>query len=322
MNHSIVFGHARWMTGNVDELARKRIIFVPGMKPKPPADAHRSELWRVLLAGIERLDESLAAALRQQPEIFELVSWTYAFYGRYRDIALDLPGIERELQIREPDPRDIAEVESLNRKVQRWVHIVGDALPFLSRWLAKPDVRLTMGEALRYLTDRRGVATKIRGQVIAALREAWEREQTVMLIGHSLGSVIAYDTLWQLSQEERVQDKVDVFVTMGSPLATRFIRNHLLGAKHLGKARYPHNIRRWVNFSSRGEMTAIHPELRPTFGSMVELGLVESFEDHTDFYNFFRGDVGLNVHKSYGYLINPVVSATIVEWLLSSTERD
>ncbi len=297
------------------DLSRRRIIFVPGMKPKPPEDIHWRELWRVLLAGVQRADDELAEAMGRRPEIFDLVAWTYDFYATYRDIAQDLPGIERALATTQPDPGDIDEIAPLNRRVQRWVHIVGDAFPFLTRWLAKPDVRLTMGEARRYLNDRNGVATKVRDRLAAALQDAWDRDQSVMLIGHSLGSVIAYDTLWHLTHERGQQHPVDTFVTMGSPLATRFIRNHLLGAAGQGAARYPHNIRRWVNFSARGEMTAIHPQLKPTFGEMLELGLLDTFEDHTDFYNFFRGDTGLNVHKSYGYLISPVVVDTLVGWL-------
>ncbi len=298
-----------------DDLAGRRIIFVPGMKPKPPADIHRNQLWRVLLAGVARLDDDLARSLQHQPEIFDLVSWTYDFYATYRDIALDLPGIERALDTPEPQPEDIDEIESLNRRVQRWVHIVGDAFPFLIRWLAKPVVRLTMGEARRYLNDRNGVATRIRAKLAATLQDAWQREQSVMLIGHSLGSVIAYDTLWHLTHEQQQPHSVDRFVTLGSPLATRFIRNHLLGASQQGLARYPHNIKRWENFSARGEMTAIHVALKPTFDEMLHLHLLEEFEDHTDFYNFFRGDTGLNVHKSYGYLLSPAVVATLIGWL-------
>ncbi len=297
------------------DLGRSRIIFVPGMKPKPPEDTHRRELLRAMLAGIGRVDRDLAEQLSRQQEIFALVSWTYQFYGSYRDIALDLPGIEHAISAVDPSAEDIDEIDSLNRRVQRWVHVVGDAFPFLERWVAKPDIRLTMGEAYRYLSDRDGVATAIRNQLAAVLAAAWQRGERIILIGHSLGSVIAYDTLWQLTHERAEQCRIDMFVTMGSPLATRFIRRHLKGAKKSGVDRYPHNIRRWVNFSARGEMTAIHPTLEPTFGAMVQLGLLESLQDHTDFYNYFRGDTGLNVHKSYGYLVSTPVATTLAGWL-------
>jgi hypothetical protein len=50
---------------------------------------------------------------------------------------------------------------------------------------------------------------------------------------------------------------------------------------------------------------------------MVGLGILDSLEDHVDLYNHFRGDIGLNVHKSYGYLINDAVAGTIGDWLLA-----
>lgn len=296
----------------------RRIVFVPGMKPKPPAEIHRRALLRVLMAGIRRVDPELADQLAHHEELFELVPWTYKFYGSYRDIGLDLPGIDKAIECVDPNQEDVAEIESLNRRVRRWMHIVGDALPFLTRRLAKPDMRLTMREVRRYLNDRDGVASAIRDRLVAVVTAAWERDEKIMLIGHSLGSVIAYDALWQLTHERGEQRSIDMFVTLGSPLATRFIRRHLLGANRLGPERYPHNIKRWVNFSARGEMTAIHPELTPSFGAMLEMGLLQSFQDHTDFYNYFRGETGLNVHKSYGYLLSAPVVTTLVDWLRES----
>ena len=292
-----------------------RLLFIPGMKPKPPADLHQQQLFRCLVQGLARLDANCAQQVAAHPTLFELLSWTYAFYGRYRDIGLDLPGIERALQLHEPPPEDIRDIDSLNRRVKRLVHIVGDAFPLLTPLLAKPYVRLTMHEARRYLRNRRGIASDIRRNVADSLCAAWERDERVLLIGHSLGSVIAYDTLWELSRQN-VSGTVSLFLTMGSPLATRFIRSHLQGANHSGADRFPTNIRRWENFSARGEMTAIHRELYPTFGAMVEEGVLESLIDHTEFYNYFRGDIGLNVHKSYGYLLTTPVARAILSWLL------
>ncbi len=87
------------------------------------------------------------------------------------------------------------------------------------------------------------------------------------------------------------------------------------GAGRRGRERYPTNIIRWQNFSARGELTALHPELKPFFGEMVDLGLLESLQDVTGFYNHFRGSDGLNVHMSYGYLINRAVAESIADWL-------
>lgn len=283
------------------------------MKPKPPADVHLRELCRCLKAGIARVSPELARSFPEQ--CLTLVSWTFLFYGKYRDIERDRLGIERMLTAPEPSPDDIKEIESLAIRIARMLRVLGDALPLFGRLIAKQSMRLTIAEAHRYLQDRRQVATRIRSLLREALMEAWSAGERVLLIGHSLGSVIAYDTLWNLSHVEGESGHVDLFVTLGSPLGSRMILKGLSGADRSGRERYPTNIIRWQNFSARGELTALHPELKPFFGEMVELGLLESLQDITGFYNHFRGSDGLDVHMSYGYLINHAVAESIAGWL-------
>ena len=289
------------------------------MKPKPPPEAHLRELCRALTAGLAWARPEAARRFLGDPDCLTLVPWTYRFYGSYRDIALDQPGIDHVLHQPEPSADDLREIDSLERKVRRYVHILGDAMPFFGRLIAQPEMRLTMAEARRYLFDAGGVATEIRAMLKEPLVKAWDEGQDVLLIGHSLGSVIAYDALWELAHEARDTRRVDMFMTLGSPLASRLIRRNLRGVKREGIDRYPTNIRRWENFAARAEMTALHPRLKRYFGEMLDLGLVETFVDHTDVYNHFRGDIGLNVHKSYGYLVAPQVAGTIADWLLEES---
>jgi len=285
------------------------------MKPKPPEEIHRRELCRCLVAGLERVAPDTARAFARTPECLTLVPWTHRFYGRHSDIELDREGIERILENPEPSPEDIEAIESLAKKMHRVLHIVGDAYPFFGSLIAKPGMRLTIAEAHRYLQDRKGVATTIRAQLRKVLHDAWARGERVLLIGHSLGSVIAYDTLWELSHEFPETGHVDIFMTLGSPLGSRMFLKGVRGAKRAGVERYPKNIFRWQNFSAIGELTALHPELKPFYGEMVELDLLESLQDLTGFYNHFRGSSGLNVHMSYGYLIHKAVAESIASWL-------
>jgi pimeloyl-ACP methyl ester carboxylesterase len=289
------------------------------MKPKPPPSPHKRELLRTLVAGLAWERPEAARRLRDHTEWFTLVSWTHRFYGRYRDISLDLPGIERILQQPEPSDEDLRQIDSAARRVRRLSHLVGDALPFLGRLIARPELRLTMREVHRYFNDEDGVASEIRELLKTVLRQAWGENERVLLIGHSLGSVIAYDTLWELSHVDRDTRRVELFMTLGSPLATRFIRRSLRGAGRHGGERYPANVGRWVNVAAKGELTALRP-MRAHFSPMHELGLVESIEDETELYNHFRGDIGLNVHMSYGYLAHPLVAGRIGDWLAAADE--
>ncbi len=284
------------------------------MKPKPPPEAHRQLLLRVLVASLERVRPTAARLLAEHPERLTLAAWTYRFYRRHRDTALDEAGVERLLANPEPSPEDTAEIDALARRLSRLLRVAGDALPLLGRLVARPALRLTLAEVHHYFDDRDGLGSAIRAELAEELARADARGERVLLIAHSLGSVIAYETLWEASRAG-ASFRVDLFATLGSPLASRFIRRRLAGTRHAGPERYPGNIRRWVNFSAKADDTALHPRLRPFFAPMLELGLLESLEDHTGLYNHFRSEIGLNVHDAYGYLANPLVATVIGDWL-------
>ena len=146
--------------------------------------------------------------------------------------------------------------------------------------------------------------------VAIALRDLPE---PVHLIGHSMGSIIAYDSLWQLSQEPDYEQKIDLLMTMGSPLAQKFIQRRIKGAKGAQNNRYPRTIRRWVNIAAVGDLTSIDMKMENDYEDMEKLGLLESIVDKQVF-NYFRLDGELNVHAEYGYLINEVTSGFVSEW--------
>jgi hypothetical protein len=305
-----------------DDLTHSRIIYVTGMKPKPPPDQHRRALVRVLSAGIARRRPDLAGWLQREPGRFVLVPWTTVLYPHHRDIRLDLPGIEQLL--REPDPAaaDVREINSPRRWLARQWHLIGDSSPLLTQVLASPALRQTLADVRRYIENRDGIGDRIRAVLREPLLDAWEGGYRVLLIGHSLGSVIAFDVLWELSRLELRRERIDLFISLGSPIATRFIRRGLKGAELKGRERFPGNIRRWLNVSARGETVALHPRVKPFFGAMRRAGLLESLVDRPGIYNHFKGVSGLDVHKSYGYLSHPVVAGAIAQWVLEGVGED
>lgn len=297
------------------DVTRPRIIFVPGLNPKPPPDTYRAQLVRVLEAGLRRTRPRSAAWFALHEEAFVLVAWTYLFYGAYRDISIDLPGIEQLLTQSELRAADLKELRSWRRRLMRWLHLVGDAWPLLGRTFAPATTRVLLHEANRYLKDRDGAGAAVRAVLRGALENAWRDDAPILLIGHSLGSVIAYDTLWELTHVHGVAHRVDLLLTMGSPLGTRFVQRSLLGRTATGAERYPHNVRRWVNLTARGDTTALKARLKPTFREMLELGLVDSIEDHVDFDSAFRSALGLNAHDAYGYLSQRLLADIVGLWL-------
>ena len=296
-------------------MTRARLIFVPGLNPKPPPDIYRPQLLRVLLASLGRMRPRAAEWLAANEARFDLVGWTYLFHGAHRDISVDLPGIERLLAQTEASPEDVRELDAWPRRVSRWAHLLGDAWPFLGRRFAPAVTRRLMHEATRYLKNRDDVGAAVRAALRVELETAWRDGEPVLLFGHSLGSVIAYDTLWELTHVHGSKGAVSLLITFGSPLATHFVQRSLKGAKAVGATRYPHNIRRWVNLTARGDTTALQPRVKPLYHEMLDLGLIDSIEDFVEFDNFFRGALGLNPHEAYGYLAQPLLAEIVGDWL-------
>ncbi len=294
-------------------MTTKHIIFVPGKNPKPEQAQHRELLWRTLVEGVRRADRATAATLQASYSQFHLISWNYLYYHQYKDVTMDIPWIDALINKHGPTEQDIQDAKSWNIRLQRLMLTLGDHLPFLIRLLPE-EARSTANEISRYFENTHHVASEIRGLLAQALRPMLEKQEDVLLIGHSLGSVIAYDTLWELSREEGAKGKID-FLTLGSPLGMLYVQRRLLGISGNGVKSYPDQIRRWINLSAEGDVAALNRNLHESFHAMLEQGLVESIEDHSHgIYNFFRSAEGLNCHRSYGYLVNPAVGSIIADW--------
>ena len=196
----------------------------------------------------------------------------------------------------------------------RMLYTIVDYLPFLLYFTPK-DLRLTAQETTRYFENGSNIACEVRELLKQALRPLLTNNDKVLLIGHSLGSVIAYDTLWELSHLERLPGKIDMFLTIGSPLGMNYVQRRLMGNNLSGKKQYPTNIRRWVNISAVGDITALDQIFADDFAEMLSLGIIDSIEDHCDrIYNFYRNEKGLNCHRSYGYLVNPAMGKVVADW--------
>lgn len=294
-------------------MTTKQIIYVPGKNPKPEAEQHRELLWRTLVEGVRRADRTLAGTLQASYAQFHMVSWNYLYYRAYKDITKDIPWIDALINKHGPTEQDMRDARSWNIWLSRFMLTLADHIPLLIRLLPE-EVRSTAHEIDRYFDDTDDVAHKVRDMLKQTLRPMLEQQDEVLLIGHSLGSVIAYDTLWELSHLEGVTGKVD-FLTLGSPMGMHYIQRRLLGMSGQGKRSYPELIRHWINFSAEGDVAALNQDFSESFHTMLKLGLVESIEDHCHgIYNFFRSDAGLNCHRSYGYMVNPAMGSIIADW--------
>lgn len=292
-----------------------RIIFVPGKNPKPPSEEHRRQLLRSLRRGVERADPVVAGEIGASPDNFLLIPWNPLYYRCYKPLDEDLPWIDALLKQEGPTREDVREALSWRRRFA-WVMVTAaDLFPFLIPLLPDPAVKNTIRETHRYFSDDGGIGEQVRELLKAPLRRMLADGDRLLIIAHSMGSVIAYDALWELTHIERNPGRVDLFLTLGSPLGMHFTQKRLRGARERGTQRYPRCIRHWINMVAQGDLTALDPTLRDDFGAMLELGLVESIADmNGGIFNYFRNEEGMNVHRSYGYLVNPRVGEVIAHW--------
>lgn len=294
-------------------MTSSHIIFIPGKNPKPSPAHHTSLLWRSLLEGVYRAESMVAKDLQEHQENFKLLSWNYLYYHRYSDINRDLSWIDALLNQHGPSKEDINEATSTHRKLHRALYNIIDHLPFLLKFLPS-QLQSTANEIRRYFKNKENIACDIRELLKQQLRPLLQQDDNILIIGHSMGSIIAYDTLWELSHLEKNIGKVDL-LTIGSPLGMNYVQKRLQGNQFSGNKKYPTNIKNWVNISAEGDVTALDRIFSDDFHEMLQLNIIDSIQDHAEgIFNYFHNEKGLNCHRSYGYLVNPAVGKVIADW--------
>ncbi|MEV0383913.1 hypothetical protein [Nonomuraea sp. NPDC050643] len=141
-------------------------------------------------------------------------------------------------------------------------HVTGALKSFTGWLLTRLDDRsatfakLFAPEVAAYLTDQ-ARRERCRGAVAAVIR----RHRPKVVIAHSLGSVVAYETLWANPDLE-----IDLLITLGSPLGMRnVVFERLLPAPINGRGERPRGVGRWVNIADKDDIAAIPPDLARSF---------------------------------------------------------
>lgn len=123
--------------------------------------------------------------------------------------------------------------------------------------------------------------------------------EEIMLIGHSMGSIIAYDVL----QFELKKQYIHTFVSIGSALGLPFIRSFIAeemrNKNHDFKIATPECVQKnWFNFTDLEDKVAINFDLSNNFeANSMNIKAID-FEVAND----YSVNGNANPHKSYGYL--------------------
>lgn len=120
-----------------------------------------------------------------------------------------------------------------------------------------------------YFTDQ-DIRAEARARVAARITP-----ETRVVVAHSLGSVVAYETL--CDKEYNADWDVHMLVTLGSPLGMRAVVLDRLCPRPDGlRAQWPERLREWTNVADSTDIVAVVRELGPAFGDGVNDILVHN----------------------------------------------
>lgn len=139
------------------------------------------------------------------------------------------------------------------------------------------------------------------------------KKRKILLIAHSMGSIIAYDVLSSLPP----QCQIHTFVTIGSPLGFPAIKRKIRLEQKADKSRskdltVPDAIQEaWFNLSDLRDKVALDYQLKDDYKSnhlgirVVDLPVVNDYEKQGK----------SNPHKSFGYLRTPELAQVVHAFL-------
>lgn len=143
-------------------------------------------------------------------------------------------------------------------------------------------------------------ARKVRGRFCDRIKQFGDHR--ILLVAHSMGSIIAYDCL-RLLERDAPSLRVDHFVTLGSPLGLAEVKLKI-GAEN-GSVRVPNNVARWTNLTDKQDAAALVGALSEDYApNDYGIGVVDGPVLNT----YLRPNGEANHHKSYGYLRTPEFS--------------
>ncbi|MGC8804063.1 MAG: hypothetical protein ACP5PS_09900 [Bacteroidales bacterium] len=299
----------------------KVVIGIHGLDNKPEKTILVQWWQKAMEEGLKRIGSE------EMMPAFELVYWADITYSRPLD--MEDPYFMDDVYTRSPDIVDYPGIQLLTtsflskglQKAWRWVR----GSRFSDRtfeWL-DPLVRRYFQEVDIYLFNSDPhKRNRIRNRLLEAL---WRhRRDEVLLIGHSMGSVIAYDVLLSMSDDMAIP----TLVTMGSPLgfpyiAEKLAKAHALEITNPVKLPTPAAItRQWYNFFDATDIISLQHRLIDTYTPNTHGVAPIDRQVVNDYVN--RGK--RNPHNIFGYLrakeFSQLLDAFISQPLVSASRQN
>jgi hypothetical protein len=313
------------MTEEVQQ--HRSVLLIHGRDFKPAAATYLELAVSAMRAGLERDFPNCVAC-------FDRMSIDLAWYGdlnakvlqrkgKSYDESLDVGDRRNALQaLREITPRKkfgIRVYDKLPGKSALPEFFMDVSAPLLGAvGFRMPVLGKIAKDFAAYLNDLE-FAEEARRRLREKLCVLMDRGDKIMLVTHGTGSVIAYDVLWELSNDTETYKeygdcKVDQWVTLGSPLGDSTVQKRLLGAKERDENRFPSNVISWHNLAAEDDYSCHDTTLADDFKKMMVQRRVSAVHDYRIFNLAVRYGKS-NPHSSIGYYIHPRLAKILSDWL-------
>jgi len=273
------------------------MIGVHGLANKPPKELHTQAWIAAIREGLERNCSSNPKELS-----FEMAYWADQHYAKPLDP-------DDEPYIPTPPDKPIKKYRDnwLDEFRAHTANVGGNVIEKAREWFGfGPASGAIMESKLADLDkyyDEKNDRTFLRAIVKNAVRRNKDRRITV--IAHSMGSIISYDALRELGNED-MSCKVQNFITIGSPLGLPTVAAHI--HNEWGNLRTPSIVGKWVNLADPRDPVALDIHLNDDY-EPNDAGV--RVQDDLILNNYADPKGKRNFHKIYGYLRCPEMSELI-----------
>ncbi len=276
------------------------IIGIHGLLNKPKAT--KLEEWWL---------EAISEGLKRTSNVDTTPTFKLAYWANVRnDDPIELEDLEERYEaakgqgaLRRYDPGLFDKARAIVQKYGgRLLDKEKDLIGLGERVEKLLDVKL--GDLADYY-DRPEIRRQIRDRLTVLLDQ--HKNDRVLVIAHSMGSIVAYDVLREL---EAAQDTVDHLVTIGSPLGLPLVAKKI--RREFGGTETPGTVAAWTNMADPGDKVALDCQLADEFDPNARGVKVTDVLVHNDYVNHQDKS---NCHKSYGYLRTPELSDCLQRFL-------
>ena len=309
----------------------KMIVGIHGLANKPEKDV-LADWWETSIR--EGLNKNCQIA---KPEIdFEMVYWADLLHKnpQHGDKLFAFDSLYNDQSYVEAEPASLKKYEDgfLDDIRAKALGLVGSTADMLKeRFEMNKLADWVLGKVLKdlafYYDPKRKISDRsmppqpeqARKVLMDELKNALRplKGKDIMLIAHSMGTIIAYDVLRDIGQEDPGFE-IAQFVTIGSPLGLPHVKGTIekertYAGEGKERVRTPSVVSKtWVNYADRKDPVALDTHLRDDYGPNSKEIQVE---DDLVMNGYLSPSGEPNHHKSYGYLRTPELSERIRDFL-------